>query len=552
MQYAEWTDSGVATWSNGTANINYYDNVLAFYVMYYRTGIDLYLQYARWLADRWWTNPAVLDRGNCHDGQQGWCTMPRIAALSGMFLRAIDQDLQAGIPNSSPMWAGLRNYIDLGFAFMMNVQTTNNNALGGDIREMGYNDMFVAMCGAYDPDPVHAATCRSAVNAAILTTIEPQRLPDGHWEGVVGTVNSQGFVYDTNAQGPGTVTVTPGSNVVTLVGGTWNPAWFPAEFFSAYSPADISTRDSTYYNATYVDSTHLQLDRNYVDVCSSGTNSCSGRQWLLGPPATWIGFGAMGYMEGILGHFFNQAHIALNMDPQYASTAALAKSYVVDAANWISKSTLDGSGSVDPATRGALYSAGYGVCTPGNDTLGCRCGPNNPNCVNAVASRENMMEALGELGLAYGYDPSPSLRSAIDNVFSAAFAKNPTDPGYDGTYASDLDSFFYGTYNPKWFGFIGGMGGSYVYLSTRQGGLAQPVFEVIYVDGDIASVPGAAKMQVAVTEPSGSVDPPVTCSKSPCPVTVNRTLGNWALQVSYLSSSNAVVSSGQPFIVVVQ
>jgi hypothetical protein len=313
------------------------------------------------------------------------------------------------------------------------------------------------MCAAYDPDPTHAAVCRSAVNGSITTMWKGQRQPDGHWQGVAYDYSSAGIGGGL----PGLVTVTRGSNIVTISGGSWVPSWFPRQFFSVYNAFDPTTRDSTYYNATYLDATHIRLDRAYVDNCLAGSNSCVNRQWMLSNG--WIGFGTQPFMLGIAGHAFNQAYIALSMDPQYATTAALAKSYVIDAGKWIAKSVLDGTGGTDPATRGALYGVGYGVCTPGTMANSCR--------VDAVASRENMGEALGLLGLAYLYAPSPTFQTAIDNVFSAVYAKNPSNPGYDGIYAQDLDpqnnGAFWNTNNGKWLGFFWGMGRNMVYLAVR-------------------------------------------------------------------------------------
>jgi hypothetical protein len=61
-------------------------------------------------------------------------------------------------------------------------------------------------------------------------------------------------------------------------------------------------------------------------------------------------------------------------------------------------------------------------------------------------------------------------------LFSAVYAKYPTDPGYDGTYAQDMDplnsGFFWGTMNPKWFGFFWGMGRNAAWLGARQSGAA--------------------------------------------------------------------------------
>src|ERR1035441_1177756 len=49
-------------WAQSAAPGNYYDNVAAYYALYYRSGIDDYLTAARALADRFWESP-MIDRG---------------------------------------------------------------------------------------------------------------------------------------------------------------------------------------------------------------------------------------------------------------------------------------------------------------------------------------------------------------------------------------------------------------------------------------------------------------------------------------------------------
>jgi hypothetical protein len=387
--------------------------------------------------------------------------------MTGMYLRAMEQDTLAGEPNSSPMWAGIRVLTDTTFRYKL-----VNGAVLGDLREEGYNDMFVALCAAYDPYAPHAAACRSDLNAEILNTWEPQRQPDGSWSAVAGLYASPGFnssFPDVSAIEPGTVTVAPGSVAVTISGGTWNPSWFSdpgntSEFFSVYTPTDYTTRDSVTYVATYVDSTHLQLNQPYVDACSTGTNSCSGRQWILssnGNGSAWVGFGIQPFMLGIDGDFFLQAYYGLSADPNhaYASTAALVKGYVSDVANWIVEH------GYDPATRGLRYGVGFGVCNPGTIAQGC--------LDDTTPARELTPEAMGALVSAYALAPNPTLLGSIDNLFSALYAKYRSDPGYDGTYAQDLDplnsGYFWGTDNAKWNGFFWGMGRTAGWLSARQG-----------------------------------------------------------------------------------
>ena len=466
MQYSLWTQADLGSWVGIATNINYYDNVLAFYTMYFRSGIDTYLHYARWLADRWWTMP-YHDQGNAMGGQQGAALLPRNEAMTGLFLRAIDQDSINGVAGSSLMWPGLREEIDTGYRYALNVQSANNK-LTGDLRETAYNAMYVALCAAYDPDLVHAAACRSDLNTSILTTWKQQRQPDGSWQAFAGSYSSISSTFAGMNTVNGTVTVAPGSNIVTIQGGTWSPSWFPAEFQSMANPMDYTTRDSNYYNATYVDGTHIQLDRVYGDTCGS---VCSGRQWVIatGAPGTqWIGFGTQPFMLGITGQFFNQSYLALSQDTQYAATAALVKSYVVDVANWLTT-----TGTYAPA-RGLWYGVGFGVCTGTNPAMLACYSNSSPSDING--SRELSPEVLGALAMGYSYAPSAGLQAAIDNLFSAVYAKYPTDPGYDGTYAQDMDplnsGFFWGTMNPKWLGFFWGMGRNAAWLGARQSGPA--------------------------------------------------------------------------------
>jgi hypothetical protein len=275
-----------------------------------------------------------------------------------------------------------------------------------------------------------------------------------------------------------------------------------------------------------VDSTHIQLDRPYADSCAP---TCSGRQWTVGTP--WVGFGIQPYMLGIVGQFFNQTAIALSMDSQYSGTAALAKSYVVDVANWLVKY------GVQPGTRGLWYGVGYGVCAGAN--------PTDPSCNsgNVIAARELNPEVLSTLALAYSFSPSPALFAGVDNLFSAVYAKYPTDPGYDGTYASDMDGWNLQTDNAKWFGFYWGVGRNDAWPSVRQGGLAASQAGTVFVAGDPGRFGKPGQAKVKVTDPTGAVRT-VACTTLPCAVPVNRALGNPLMQMLYLSPDGKQLAAG--------
>jgi hypothetical protein len=91
------------TWAYNAAPANYYDNVAAYYALYYRSGIVNYLNAARKLADRFWTCPQ-MDGGatyvvNSTGGMNEAAFPHRSRAILGLVLRALD-----GRPD---IWTGL-------------------------------------------------------------------------------------------------------------------------------------------------------------------------------------------------------------------------------------------------------------------------------------------------------------------------------------------------------------------------------------------------------------------------------------------------------------
>jgi hypothetical protein len=526
MQYAAWGGGSWTSWIGQITSINFYDNVMAFYALYYRTGIDTYLGYARWLADKWWSMP-YHDWGYTDGG-----VYARNVSLTGLYLRAIDQDDTLGSLGASPMWAGLKSETD--HLYRQDIaRDTSANIPVGDIREAGYSYSFVALCAAYFPDPAYAATCRADVDATITKIWSRQRQADGSWQGMYGTdITVPTTWMGTNATG--TVTVTPGSPVVTLAGGTWIPSHFPAHFVTVADPWNPATRDNGYYNATYIDSTHIQLDRPYSDACAP---QCSGRHWAAG--TSYIGFGTQPFMLGILGEFFHLAYVALRLDAQYAMSAGLAKSYLADVTNWLTTT------GVQQGRRGLWYMVGAGICGGVN--------PTDPNCASPDTQQTRSLnpEALGTVALGYLDNPSPALKARIDDLYSAVYAKYPTDPGYDGIYLSsmDLGGFNYTTENPKWQGFFYGMGRNAAWPSARQGGLGAEELVTAHVSPNPSRRPEVAHFQVIVTDPTGVARSPVTCSAQPCAVRVNRTLGNPIGRITYLAADGSVLGSSGPFVI---
>ncbi|HWE51159.1 MAG TPA: hypothetical protein VG273_15310 [Bryobacteraceae bacterium] len=117
-------------------SLDYYDNVLALYRVYYRTGIDTYLDQARKFADNWWKYAA--DYGYA-------ISAPRVIGLLGLIARAVD-----GRPD---MWPGIDFNLNYpwGPVQMLDVKTPQPMGASMDGREAGYMTRFAARAAALMP-----------------------------------------------------------------------------------------------------------------------------------------------------------------------------------------------------------------------------------------------------------------------------------------------------------------------------------------------------------------------------------------------------------------
>jgi hypothetical protein len=144
--YAFWGDNqGVST------NWNYYDNVLALYRLYYRTGIDDYLTAARKLADGWYHY--AVDHGYN-------ISYPRNAALQGLILRALD-----GRPE---YWKGILYFMNYPIGWSEQFRLAKPLPANSRIepRDNGYMLRWGALIAEVSPEPaVRAEWCSAVANA---------------------------------------------------------------------------------------------------------------------------------------------------------------------------------------------------------------------------------------------------------------------------------------------------------------------------------------------------------------------------------------------------
>lgn len=603
--------TGTTTWDQNMAPPNFYDNVQAYYELYYRSGIDTYLAAARKLADRFWTSPEV-DRGMGYVPYFGapFSGPGRPNSVSGLILRALD--IGDGHPD---MWAGLHkiwqnnSYYNLVLAWPQ--YQAASEAMDG--REAGYELAQAAYCALYDQDQASDAPgglswpayCRSMIATSFgngNTGLFPRAIDpiENGWL----TWFSARSSYDTGQTWSGsTVTLTNGSTTVSCTGtncgflptdfyqysqGSTTPCTsgtncysYPVLFGTAIRPHDLTGEDSQVYcypnPCTFIDSNHFTLDQPY-----NGTTGTHG--WVMaldanghldGSNTHMVGYAGLGYMEGILGWAFGLAGRAMKCAspgvPAHCddTIAATADSYAVMAANWIMNY---GYLSAD---AGMSYFGGSPTCTSPASSTNFLCTQGE----SVMAKREIMGD--GYRGLLTGYllttdaGAKAAMQTALDNWYAGMWAKpgvgTPPVSSPDGTYDNSFDATgctihatyptytncgsngYYLTngapYGEKFFGQHFGISNQATWPAYRIGGPVPSSVVTIYVSGRIRDVDGAAKMQVRVTEPTGVMGDPVICSSSPCAVSVNQTIGNPIIQVTYLTAEGKAVSSGEPFVV---
>jgi hypothetical protein len=525
LSYSYSDDTVSGRWDYGSAPQNYYDNVLAFYSLYYRSGLDDYLTAARVLADLWWRDPH-LDRGRTCDGNAmngDYCIPPRSQSMTGLFLRALD--------GKADMWPGLRIMEGNWMWYLANYDKTYGTIW--DLREEAYHLAFTSICALADPDPTSSAACKSAVGASFADVWKPYRAADGGWHTLYYSAASWTPMVTS-------ATLTHGSATVTGVGTSWTRDQVLAQpviwFTNATSkPASNSDGDNTYYVATWVSETQLTLDRAYEG--SSGSHG-----WMLSADsvvAKAVGYGQQPFMMGIAATAFGLAAKAME-DGSYSPTlAALAHSYNEAAVNWIK------TFGYWPLKKSLYYFAQYVNCQAPISDSDTRCTAGN----DESQSRTLSAEVVRGIGMAYMNTNDGSLKTFGDTLYSAMFSKPATGgPNPDGFYISDLDTgtgwYMIGTppigQSPKWFGLFFGFGGLSAWPAYRLAGGQPAVLRSIAVGLAMETVPNATEVVITITEPSGKVSQ-TACSASPCEVTIDQNRGDPLIRFDYRSSSSALL-----------
>jgi hypothetical protein len=421
-------NSTISTWINGSSNVNYYDNVMAFYTLYYRSGIDDYLNYARNLADIWYTMP-WFDQGRA--ALSGSSTLfPRLQSITGLVLRALD-----GQPS---YWSGIEQYVNYDYGFA-NVPPAAGMALN-DIREQGYATAFLALAALYDPTPANQATYVSELETVISNVWAPAAQPGGNWMNITdGNATWNGAA--------GTAIVQNGSNIVNGTNTAWEQDWFNQNSFWTADPNGVTNGDSIAYTATVLSPTQLSLNIPY-----QGANN-SGRGWQAN---NLVGTGTQPFMLGVVGNSFYYAYLATG--------DARLPGYLTNIQNWLSTQ------GYRPDARGLWYGRVFPNCEPIAIT--------NSNCSggNVEQSRFLSGEVVGTLSAAYLISGNGAVATFGDNLYGAMFGGPTGGPDSDSTYVTDVAPGGWAMQNnlAKDFGFFFGFGGGSTWPAARLGTSALP------------------------------------------------------------------------------
>jgi hypothetical protein len=544
LKYAIGNDTIASAWLYSNTPANYYDNVLAFYSMYYRTGIDDYQTAARTLASRWWTGPN-WDRGKNFDINNLGGTFinagpARGQSATGLILWALD--------TGTDIWPGMHYLWDywtyVAYTFPKNF---NWNVQMGNTREMGYMTAGFALCALFDTSSVYRSNCMTYLSAEVNQIWSALQI-NGTWQFTNPDTQftaSDGSVY---------ATVTDGSSNITMTGASWSVGtfsndqgslrqylWFINDPTNNNQYGSGPTRQNSdigdavaYQVASVIDGNNAVLTRPYQSgSCASGC-----RKGLI--VSHIAGFGTLPFMNGLsIGALGTYAYQAIKSAGSSADLSTV-QNVITQAVPYLASTAYDPNGG-SLGTAGGMFGArGY---------LNCEPLPNgDPYCASGVPV---LGEAVRGFSAGYLITGDPAIKSAMDGMYQRMWCK----PGFTcpfpnpaGVYMADLDDGNYmltsGPLTNKWFGFFGGYGFASSWPAARLGGLAQYSPRAVQIPVHFSSVANSTAARITLVQPSGARTRMTCVPSSPCSSNVDVRQGDHMVQVDYLAADGSTLSPG--------
>jgi hypothetical protein len=524
LQFAAVTEAQLAVWVGTSSNANYYDGVMAFYAMYYRTGLTKYLTYARWLADYWYRSPAFDQGQNDGDPDTTAGTVNRVKATTGLVMRALE------IGSGSTMWTGLR--------LVANTECPDIDVTSGieDVREESQMVGFCALMAKYDPVALNRTTYRAYVKAAITDRWGPQRRVNGEW----ANLPASGFTWGMAswAGGPGTVTVVNGGTTITFSGDLTSDSC-TAIMARAQNIRRIWTASADKFvggDARDYEITACTHAANTVTISEPYEGSSSaGRTWFIDAAG---GYYVQPFILAYAGTNMIFARNALLADE--AATAATVDTWIIGIANWLKNSTYGGL----RASHGGFWYARYYA------PMHCSTNPElDPGglCTQSADGNEPrflFLESVRIFSEAYslaGGAEATAIKDAADLYYGSAYGVWPTGSGGPNAPVadrpdepSDTIDFDSGTDKGKVLGFTSGFGGGYSWPAARIGGVAAESTSSISVRFRAANIPNVDHVDVTVTRPDGSSATTNCGTTSPCAVSIDSRQSTANVTITYV------------------
>jgi hypothetical protein len=569
MLGGEETGSRYNYWANTLLSDfgpSFYDEPLAWYATYLRSGRKDALEAARKLS-RWW-----LMMPEMSGGYRG--SFPRRMSVTGA-VAGLLVDSGAVSPKG---WNVLRTLSSL---------AGTTDPCWYEAREPAYKYSWVALDAMLDPDSGYRATALSKLGT-IFTRDNgckgaDNNFPATYYTGgnyATGLTVTNGSAAVTGSGIPsdacptniasGTATFTNGSTTVTrLSGSAWQAGkvlivlgartsgpWLTAAY--TWTSGDTLRLWSSWEGTTGTYSWHLRnpgagiqhirdgassdpatdsfVDQHYTCTWNSPTSITLDRGWhgatssngILGAPLNLLGHGQQPFILGIK---------VIQMDWSHQAGQSGYDTLRDGASTWIWDTRFQ-------ATKGLYYGRGFQCEPPWEGDVLCSYNPSDPFSV--VESRVLNSEVMVALESYYKANPTTQNKAAVDEYYGAVWGKaggyNTGGAWFDGNPAIDV----YDVVNSyKWPGFFYGMGMAHRWPAARLGGASPPAPQTMQVHFDLASVAGAAEAVITVTAPS-SAKTEFRCSSAPCSIQVDRRQGTHWMQIKYLSPSGTVLSEGEP------
>lgn len=303
------------------------------------------------------------------------------------------------------------------------------------------------------------------------------------------------------------------------------------DFYTAIATGNDDPMLKENFACTWNNSGQITLDRPW-DGPTDHTGANHIYSYVL------AGYGQQPYMLGIKTTAMKWASSIDDTEASnYRDLAAAAATWVHDF-------------GFDPATQGLHYGRIYQPCEPyATPTPSTAFGFTAVNCGMGLdpgsirASRGLTAEASSALRAYYESNPTQDRKDWGDLAYGSIWGYAPfttggvySDPYYvkDENSNASLAAF-------KWTGFFFGMGLAHQWPAVRLGGVQHAQNQKVFIPFNLAGVPKADHVEMTVMQPSG-VRMTVSCSSSPCPVTVDKRQGKHLVQINYLSASGSLVA----------